>query len=140
MQVITQARALKGRGLEGDRYATHSGTFSPRGIHRPGYDLTLIAAEVVEELTTRDAALDFTSTRRNVLTRGIDVNALVGRDFYIGDVHCHGLRLAQPCAHLERLHGPGLLRPLIHRGGLRADILSNGYINLGSPISTASPR
>jgi hypothetical protein len=138
MQLVTQARALQGRGLEGDRYASHTGTFSPRGAHRPGYDLTLIAAEVVEELTARDARLDFTSTRRNVLTRGIDVNALVGRDFSIGDVLCRGLRLAEPCAHLEGLHGPGLLRPLIHRGGLRADILTDGHITQGSPITTAT--
>lgn len=136
MQVVPHARALRGRGLAGDRYATSAGTFSPRGAHRPGYELTLIAAEVVEELTTRDAALDFASTRRNVLTRGIDVNALVGRDFRIGDVRCRGLRLAEPCAHLERLHGPGLLRPLIHRGGLRVDILSDGDIAAGSPITT----
>jgi hypothetical protein len=136
MQVVDHAQALAGRGLEGDRYANGSGTFSPRGAHRPGYELTLIAAEVVEELTARDAALDFASTRRNILTRGIDVNALVGREFYIGDVRCHGLRLAEPCAHLERLHGPGLLRPLIHRGGLRVDILNNGLITTGSPINT----
>ena len=136
MQLVQRARALAGRGLEGDRYAHGSGTFSPRGAHRPGYELTLIAAEVVEDLTTRDAALDFASTRRNVLTRGIDVNALVGRDFRIGDVRCRGLRLAEPCAHLERLHGPGLLRPLIHRGGLRVDVLSDGHIAEGSAIST----
>jgi len=136
MQLVQHARALAGRGLEGDRYGNGSGTFSPRGAHRPGYELTLIAAEVVEDLTTRDAALDFASTRRNVLTRGIDVNALVGRDFTIGDVRCRGLRLAEPCAHLERLHGPGLLRPLIHRGGLRADIVSDGDIRQGSTIST----
>jgi MOSC domain-containing protein YiiM len=139
VQLVSRVRALPGRGLEGDRYAAGFGTFSPRGAHRPGYELTLIAAEVVEELTTRDALHDFASTRRNVLTRGIDVNALVGRDFYIGDVHCRGLRLAEPCAHLERLHGPGLLRPLIHRGGLRADILSDGYITNSSPISTEAP-
>jgi hypothetical protein len=136
MQLVQHACALAGRGLEGDRYAAGSGTFSPRGTHKPGYELTLIAAEVVEGLTTRDAAFDFASTRRNVLTRGIDVNALVGRDFTIGDVHCRGLRLAEPCAHLERLHGPGLLRPLIHRGGLRADIVSDGCIGEGSPINT----
>ena len=79
----------------------------------------------MEDLTARDARLDFASTRRNVLTRSIDANALVGRDFFIGDVHCRGLRLAEPCAHLERLQGPGLLRPLIHRGGLRVDILTD---------------
>ncbi len=139
MQLTDRARALAGRGLEGDRYANGSGTFSPRGGHRPGYELTLIAAEVVEELTAQNAALDFISTRRNVLTRGIEVNALVGRDFYIGDVHCRGLRLAEPCAHLERLQGPGLLRPLIHRGGLRVDILNDGHIAQGDPINTESP-
>jgi MOSC domain-containing protein YiiM len=140
MQLVDRARALAGRGLEGDRYADDSGTFSPRGAHRPGYELTLIAAEVVEKLTAREATLDFASTRRNILTRGIDVNALVGRDFSLGDVRCRGLRLAEPCAHLERLHGPGLLRPLIHRGGLRADILTDGYITQGNPISTEPPR
>lgn len=136
MQIVPSARALAGRGLEGDRYARSVGTFSPRGANRPGYDLTLIAAEIVEELTARTAAHDFAATRRNVLTRGIDVNALVGREFTIGDVHCRGLRLAEPCAHLERLHGPGLLRPLIHRGGLRVDILTGGQITPGSRITT----
>ena len=92
---------------------------------------------MVENLTARDAALDFASTRRNVLTRGMEVNDLVGRDFTIGDVRCRGLRLAEPCAHLERLHGPGVLRPLIHGGGLRADLLSSGDIANGSTISTA---
>jgi hypothetical protein len=136
MQLLDVARALPGRGLEGDRYASNVGTFSPRASHRPGYELTLIAAEVVEELTARDDRLDFTSTRRNILTRGIDVNALVGQDFRIGDVRCRGLRFAEPCAHLERLAGPGLLRPLIHRGGLRADTLDGGQIEQGSPIRT----
>ena len=136
MRLVRQARALPGRGLEGDRYAVGAGTFSPRGGHRPGYELTLIAAEVVQELTARDAALDFASTRRNVLTRGLDVNALVGREFTIGDVRCRALRLAEPCAHLERLAGPGLLRPLVHRGGVRVDVLSPGVISAGSPIDT----
>lgn len=135
MQVVARARALADRGLEGDRYARGAGTFSSRGARRPGYDLTLIAAEVVDELTARDARLDFASTRRNILTRGIDVNALVGRDFTIGDVRCRGLRLAEPCAHLERLAGPGLLRPLIHRGGVRVDVLGDGDIAVGSAIT-----
>jgi hypothetical protein len=136
MQVVTAARAVAGRGLEGDRYARGAGTFSPRAGHRPGYELTLIAAEVVDELTARDATLDFAATRRNVLTRGLDVNALVGRDFRIGDVRCRGLRLAEPCAHLERLAGPGLLRPLISRGGVRADILTDGDVRVGDTVTT----
>ena len=136
MRLVQRARARAGRGLDGDRYAAGAGTFSPRGGHKPGYELTLVAAEVVEDLTTRDAHLDFASTRRNVLTRGLDVNALVGREFTIGDVRCRALRLAEPCAHLERLTGPGLLRPLIHRGGVRVDILTDGTIHTGAQIST----
>ena len=136
MQLLGTARARAGRGLDGDRYAVGAGTFSSRAGRRPGYDLTLIAAEVLDELAAAGHAIDFAGARRNVLTRGIDVNALVGRTFRIGDVVCRGSRLCEPCVHLDRLSGPGLLRPLIHRGGLRVDILSDGYISEGSPISS----
>jgi hypothetical protein len=138
MVLLDVAHALEGRGLEGDRYAASAGTFSPRTGHRPGYDLTLIAAETLEELATAGHAVDFVSTRRNVLTRGIDLDALVGRTFTIGDVRCRGRRRCEPCAHLERVSGPGHLRPLIHRGGLRADILTDGTIPAGAPIRPGS--
>ena len=134
MQLLEVARAVAGRGLEGDRYAARTGTFTPRGDNRPGYDLTLMAGEVLDELTVTGVAIDFAATRRNVLTRGIDVNALVGRTFRIGDVVCEGLRLCEPCVHLDKLSGPGFLRPLIHKGGLRADILTDGEIPLGASI------
>jgi hypothetical protein len=134
MQLLEAARARSGRGLEGDRYAVGAGTFSPRAERRPGYDLTLVAAEVLDELAAAGHALDFAGTRRNVLTRGVDVNALVGRTFRIGDVVCAGRRPCEPCSHLERLSGPGVLRPLIHRGGLRADVLSDGEIRVGATI------
>lgn len=136
MQLVASARALAGRGLEGDRYAESAGTFSPRGAHRPGYELTLFAAEVLDDLAAEGFPTDFVSTRRNVLTRGVDVNALVGRDFRIGDVRCRGLRFAEPCVHLDRINGTPRLRPLIHRGGLRADILSDGDVRPGLPITT----
>jgi hypothetical protein len=134
MQLLEVAHAVAGHGLEGDRYAAGAGTFSPRADRRPGYDLTLMAAEVLDELTAAGITVDFAATRRNVLTRGIDVNALVGRTFRIGDVLCAGRRLCEPCVHLDRLSGPGLLRPLIHKGGLRADILTDGEIGLGTRI------
>ena len=134
MQLLDAAQARVGRGLDGDRYAAGAGTFSPRADRRPGYDLTLMAAEVLDELAAAGHTLDFASTRRNVLTRGIDVNALVGRTFRIGEVLCRGRRLCEPCVHLDRLSGPGLLRPLIHRGGLRADILTDGEIRRGALI------
>lgn len=134
MHLLEVAHAVAGRGFEGDRYAAGAGTFSPRADRRPGYDLTLMAAEVLDELTAAGVAVDFSATRRNVLTRGIDVNALVGRSFRIGDVLCEGRRLCEPCVHLDRLSGPGLLRPLIHRGGLRVDILTDGEVRVGAPI------
>ena len=80
--------------------------------------------------------LDFAGSRRNVLTRGIDLTALIGRTFRIGDVLCQGRRQCEPCAHLDRLSGPGVLRPLIHKGGLRVDVLGDGEIRLGAPIRT----
>lgn len=136
MRLVETVRARAGRGLDGDRYAVGAGTFSPRADHRPGYDLTLIAAEVLEELAAAGTALDFAGSRRNVLTRGIDLAALIGRTFLIGDVLCEGRRLCEPCAHLERLAGPGALRPLIHQGGLRVDVLGDGEIARGAPIRT----
>lgn len=135
MQLLEIGQARAGRGLEGDRYAARAGTFSPRAGHRPGYDLTLIAAEVLDEMAAAGQPLSFAGTRRNVLTRGIDVNALVGRTFSLGTALCEGRRLCEPCVHLDRLSGPGILRPLIHRGGLRVDVLSDGEIRLGEPIS-----
>jgi hypothetical protein len=134
MQLLEVAQARAGRGFDGDRYAAGAGTFTPRAGRRPGYDLTLIAAEVLDEMAAAGQVLGFAGTRRNVLTRGIDVNALVGRRFRIGDVLCEGRRLCEPCVHLDRLSGPGLLRPLIHRGGLRADVLTDGEIRLGAPV------
>ena len=134
MQLLEVAQARAGRGLDGDRYAAGAGTFSSRAGRRPGYDLTLIAAEVLDEMAAAGQTLDFAGTRRNVLTRGIDVNALVGRRFRIGDVLCEGRRLCEPCVHLDRLSGPGILRPLIHRGGLRVDVLTDGEIRLGAPV------
>ena len=137
MQTINQARALAGRGLQGDRYAAKAGTFTPADDTLRGYDLTLIEAEVLDQLTLPGGAtLSYADARRNVITRGVDLNALVGRRFRIGDVECIGQRLCEPCSHLDRLTDQGVLRSLIHRGGLRADILSDGDIQIGSIIET----
>ena len=124
---VDEADALAGRGLEGDRYADDRGTFSGPGR---GYQLTLVEAEVLDEID-----LAWEEARRNVVTRGISLNGLVGRRFRIGDVECVGRRLAEPCAHLEKLARPGLLRPLVHRGGLRADIVSGGRVHLGDAVT-----
>jgi MOSC domain-containing protein YiiM len=137
MQQVTTAQAIPGRGLDGDRYANHAGTFTPRSGRSSGYDLTLIEAEVLDELILTDGhRLGYAEARRNLVTRGIDLNSLVGQRFRVGDVECIGRRLCEPCAHLERLTHKGVLRELIHRGGLRADILTTGSITVGNTIES----
>jgi MOSC domain-containing protein YiiM len=141
MRTLGTARAISGRGLEGDRYARSAGTFSPRAGKGMGYDLTLIEAEVLDELTLPGGIpLSYADARRNIVTRGVDLNSLVGQRFKIGpDVQCIGRRLCEPCAHLERLSHPGVLRNLIHKGGLRADIVAGGVINQGDAIELLEP-
>jgi len=129
---VESAVAVAGRGLEGDRYHDGRGTFGGPGSGRA---LTLVEAEVLDGL-----GLPWEQARRNVVTRGIALNPLVGRRFTIGGVECVGRRLAEPCAHLERLARPGLLRPLVHRGGLRADILSGGEIAAGDRVAVSDDR
>jgi MOSC domain-containing protein YiiM len=133
--LVPEAQAVAGRGLVGDRYEAGAGTFTPvRGGGR-GYDLTLIEAEVLDQLVLAGGRrLEYGEARRNLITRGIDLNSLVGRRFRVGNVECLGQRLCEPCAHLERLTTKGILRPLIHRGGLRADILTDGLISVGDAI------
>ena len=137
MMRVECANARAGRGLEGDRYFDRRGTFS--NVHGRGYDLTLIEAEVIDDLVLPQGQLAPEEARRNLLTRGIDLNALVGRPFTVGTVKCLGRRLCEPCAHLERLAAdagkPGTLRALIHKGGLRADIIGDGEIRVGDEIT-----
>jgi hypothetical protein len=130
-QILETARALAGQGLEGDRHVAGTGTF-PSGL--PGSALTMIEAEVCESF---DPPLEPGEHRRNIVTRGIDLNALVGHEFTIGDVPCRGMRLCEPCTVVQRYAGRPVLRALVHRGGLRADILRDGEITVGDPIRAA---
>jgi hypothetical protein len=123
---VDSVRAVAGRGLEGDRYFLGKGTFTGTGR---GYEVTL-----VEEQALEDVGLSWEQARRNIVTRGIALNSLVGKRFTVGTVECVGRRLAEPCAHLEKLTRPGILRPLVHRAGLRADILRDGEITLGDAV------
>lgn len=136
--MVQAAHAQAGRGLEGDRYFKRRGTFS--NAYGRGHDLTLIEAEVLDALGLPAGRLGPVQARRNVVTRGVDLNGLVGKRFRIGGVECFGQRLCEPCAHLERLTAaagrPGTLRALIHKGGLRADVLTDGDIHVGESITT----
>jgi MOSC domain-containing protein YiiM len=125
-------RARARIGLEGDRYAAGKGHYADTRVSR---DLTLIEAEVVEALA-RDHGIELGpgETRRNITTRGVRLNDLLGRRFWVGEALCEGTRLCEPCQHLADVTGKPLLRPLVHRGGLRADILCGGYIRCGDRL------
>jgi MOSC domain-containing protein YiiM len=128
---VDRVRVVAGQGLEGDR------NFAPAGAG-PGEAITLIAAEGLEGLRADTGiALSHEASRRNVLTRGIDLNALVGRRFHVGEVLCEGVELCEPCNHLQSLTQPGVLRGLVHRAGLRADVLEGGTIAPGDVVRAA---
>jgi len=132
MQSISEVRAVPGQGLEGDRYFDHKGTFSKP---QPDRELTLIEAEAIEALR-KEFQVDFglSASRRNIVTRGVPLNHLVDKEFWIGDVKARGLRLCEPCSHLQRLSHPKVLPGLVHRGGLRAQILTEGMIRVGEIV------
>jgi MOSC domain-containing protein YiiM len=129
---VERVRAVAGRGIEGDRNYLAEGDPRP---HRDE-DLTLIAQEAIDALSDETGVpLSAAESRRNVLTRDIDLNSLVGRRFAIGEVECEGIELCEPCRHLERLTRPGVLRGLVHRGGLRAAIVRSGEIVVGDRVA-----
>jgi MOSC domain-containing protein YiiM len=133
MRAVPRVRAIAGVGLEGDRYATGTGTYSPDP--RTDRHLTLIEAEEIEALASRDGiALEPGETRRNVTTRGIRLNDLVGRRFRVGGIECEATRLCEPCQGLTDHIGKPVLKPLAHRAGLRALILTDGEIALGDEV------
>src|SRR5436309_15955400 len=132
MHQVNEARAIPGRGLEGDRYFFRQGTYYKP---QPDRELTLIEAEAIEVLRSEfqvDFGLD--ASRRNIVTRGVPLNHLVDKEFWIGDVKARGLRLCEPCSHLQRLSHPKVLPGLVHRGGLRAQILTEGMIRVGEIV------
>ena len=132
MLAVSEAESVEGRGLLGDRYEVGAGTFSNPGGR--GYDLTLVEAEALEELSEKGVELAPMEARRNLVVRGIALDDLIGRRFRVGEVECVGRRRCEPCSHLERLTRPGVLRGLVHRGGLRADVLTSGAIKTGDRI------
>jgi len=124
---VPRVTAQAGHGLEGEYHWSDS----------PGAQaITLIAAEALEGLR-EDTGIELSheASRRNVLTRGVDLNALVGRRFTVGAVECEGVELCEPCNRLAKLTERGVLRGLVHRGGLRADIVRGGEIAVGDPVS-----
>jgi MOSC domain-containing protein YiiM len=129
MQPVTAAELEEGRGIRGDRYFSRVGTFSDQASMRPDQEVTLIESEEIDRFNrATGSTLDYGAPRRNVVTKGIRLNALVGARFYVGEVLLEGIRLCEPCAHLASVVSPNVLSGLVHRAGLRAKILSSGTI------------
>jgi MOSC domain-containing protein YiiM len=129
-----QVNAIAGRGLEGDRYFDGTGHWSNSpGVSR---EITLIEIESIEALA-REKNIEITpgAARRNLVTRGVPLNHLVGCEFQVGEVRLRGTRQCEPCQYLEGLTTKGVLVGLIHRGGLRADIVSGGTIRVGDFVT-----
>lgn len=120
---VDAVTAVAGKGLEGDRHFHADGAPS-------GQALTLVAAESVE-----DVGLQPGETRRQLTVRGVDVNALVGKRFRVGEVECFGIERCEPCSHLEKMTRAGIIRDLAHRAGINADILVGGVIRIGDPVA-----
>jgi MOSC domain-containing protein YiiM len=129
---VERVRVLPSHGLDGDRYAKGIGTFSG---HKGQRDVSLIETEAIEAFE-HESGVSLTSaeTRRNVVTSGVRLNDLVGKEFNVGKIRMRGLRLCEPCTHLVRLTHPATLRGLVHRGGLYAAILNEGEIAVGDSI------
>jgi hypothetical protein len=135
MRPLSEAEAISGQGLAGDRYLEGTGYYSNRPLADGSREITLIEAEELEGLERETGIrLDPSESRRNVLTRSVRVNDLIGKRFRMGEVVCEGIRICEPCTYLEKLTGKRVMRPLVHRGGLRARIVSGGTVRVGDGI------
>jgi MOSC domain-containing protein YiiM len=130
---VDKVKAVVGLGLEGDRYFHKRGTFSNKP--KPGREVTLIEIEAIEA-AQKDYGLDVGAgdARRNIVTRGVPLNHLVGRRFKVGDATLVGIRLCEPCTHLTKLVSGDFRKALVHRGGLRAEVLEGAEIHPGDQI------
>jgi MOSC domain-containing protein YiiM len=137
LHAVSAVEAVPGRGLAGDRYCAREGTFSAKD--GPDREVTLIESEALAGLEREyGLALPAVKARRNLLTTGVPLNHLVGQDFQVGDVVLRGIRLCEPCNHLEKLTVPGVLKGLVHRGGLRAQIVRGGKLRVGDAVELAT--
>jgi MOSC domain-containing protein YiiM len=138
LKAIPEARVVAGKGIEGDRYSAGTGTWSK--VSGTGRQVTLIEMEALEALK-RDYAIELApaETRRNLVTEGVPLNHLVGREFRVGEVILKGMRLCEPCSHLEKLTRPGVKAALAHRGGLRTEVVREGTLRAGDSIGLLTP-
>ena len=136
-----KASVRAGKGIEGDRYFSNTGKNRSSYKGQPDWEITLIEAEVIESFNQRSGnKFHHSDFRRNLITRDIRLNDLVGKEFKIGDVSFYGVQLCEPCAKLQRRLGVRILPDLIGKGGLRAQIRSNGVISMDQAMTVMEKR
>jgi MOSC domain-containing protein YiiM len=137
LQSVAHATLESGRGLVGDRYYEHGGTFSEKLKDGADWELTLIESEEIQRFNdSQGLALPAASFRRNIVTSGVRLNDLVGRRFRVGSALLEGMRLCEPCAHLGKLIGPAVVKGMVHKAGLRARIVTGAIVRVGDAIET----
>jgi MOSC domain-containing protein YiiM len=133
---LETAQIEEGKGIVGDRYYRGHGTFSERLHGSPDVEVTLIEQEEIAGFIAasghRFEARDF---RRNLVTAGVRLNSLVGKDFRVGEVTLRGIRLCEPCAHLAAWLGPEVMDRMVHKAGLRAQVITAGSITVSDVVS-----
>ena len=136
-RAIDGARLVPGKGIEGDTNFRQAEADPERAS--PSREVTLIESEALEALRRDyDVTLSAADSRRNVLTENVPLNHLVGREFCVGEAVLRGLELCEPCGYLEKMTAPGVREGLLHRGGLRARIVTGGVVRPGDPIEPRS--
>lgn len=128
MESRDEVRAVPGKGLEGDRYHDQTGTYSAK--YTPAREVTFIESEAVAALPDASPA----DTRRNIVTVGVPLNHLVGVEFTAGTARFRGIKLCEPCMHLEEVSGKKIREDLVHRGGLNAQVLLEGIVRAGDAV------
>ena len=131
---VNEVAVVAGRGIIGDR------NFNK---HRhPGQNITLIEAEEIESFNASyGRSITAIDTRRNILTRSVRLNKLVGKRFKIGDVTFYGVELCEPCSKLGKLFASDdmqqreVIKAWVHKAGLRADVQTDGIIRVGMNIT-----
>lgn len=132
-QEVVHVRAVPGRGLEGDYFCEQIRDHASPS--RSDQEITLIEIESLESVYREyDVALTMGESRRNIITRQVPLNSLIGKQFRIGEITLQGIRLCEPCSHLAELTQKKVLPSLVHRGGLRAKILNEGTLHTGDPV------
>ena len=133
LEARAEAEALAGKGLDGDRYAIEAGKYSGTKIGKRA--ITLIEREAIAAANDAyDLGLTEQESRRNIVVEGVPLNHLVGREFLVGGVRLRGFDLSEPCVYLEELTGKPARTALLHRGGLRAEIVEGGTIRVGDTV------